>query len=130
MRLLLDTHVFIWLDTAPERLSSSALTACRGPENDLLLSVASAWEMEIKQRIGKLRLDVPLESMVQGQQNINQLQLVSIELQHVLAIRELPPHHSDPFDRLLLAQARVEGAQLVTADGQLSRYADQVGLLW
>ena len=68
--------------------------------------------------------------MVQGQQNINQLRLVSIELQHVLAIRELPPHHSDPFDRLLLAQARVEGAQLVTADGQLSRYADQVGLLW
>ena len=130
MRLLLDTHVFIWLDTAPERLSSSALTACQDPENDLLLSVASAWEMEIKQRIGKLRLDVPLESMVQGQQKINQLQLVSIELQHVLAIRELPPHHSDPFDRLLLAQARVEGAQLVTADGQLSRYADQVELLW
>lgn len=130
MRLLLDTHVFIWLDTAPERLSPAALMACQDPENSLLLSVASAWEMEIKQRIGKLRLDVPLESMVEVQQTINQLQLLSIELQHVLAIRELPPHHGDPFDRLLLAQARFEGARLVTADGQLSRYADQVNLLW
>ena len=70
------------------------------------------------------------QGLGQSAQDINQLQLLSIELQHVLAIRELPPHHSDPFDRLLLAQARFEGAQLVTADGQLSRYVDQVELLW
>lgn len=68
--------------------------------------------------------------MLKVQQDTNQLQILSIELKHVLAIHDLPLHHNDPFDRLLIAQARVENAQLVTADGQIGQYADQVNVLW
>ncbi len=130
MKLLLDTHTFIWLDTAPEKLSAVALRACLEPENSLYLSVVSAWEMLIKQRLGKLNLDVALETMIKVQQEMNQLNILSTDLKHVLAIQDLPLHHNDPFDRLLIAQAKVEDAQLVTADGQIEQYADQVGILW
>ncbi len=95
-----------------------------------MLSVTSVWEMLIKQRLGKLTLDIPVEEMLNVQQEINQLQILPINLQHVLAIQVLPLHHNDPFDRLLIAQARVENAQLVTADGQIEQYADQVNVLW
>ncbi len=130
MKLLLDTHTFIWLDTAPEKLSATALQACLEPENSLYLSVVSVWEMLIKQRLGKLKLDVALETMIDVQQEANQLHILSTDLKHVLAVQDLPLHHNDPFDRLLIAQARVEKAQLVTADGHIEQYADQVGVLW
>lgn len=130
MKLLLDTHVFIWLDTAPEKISSAALAACLDADNTLCLSVASVWEMLIKQRLGKLNLDIPLEEMLKVQQTVNQLQLLSIDLQHVLAVQELPLHHNDPFDRLLVAQAKVENARLVTADSQIGQYAGQIDVLW
>ena len=92
--------------------------------------MVSAWEMLIKQRLGKLKLDVALETMIDVQQEANQLQILSTNLEHVLAVQDLPLHHNDPFDRLLIAQAKVENAQLVTADGQIKQYADQVGVLW
>ncbi len=130
MKLLLDTHVFIWLDTAPEKLSTTAQSACQDIENTLYLSVTSVWEMLIKQRLGKLTLDIPLEEMLRVQQEINQLQILPINLNHVLAIQGLPLHHNDPFDRLLIAQARVENAQLVTADGQIGQYDDQINVVW
>ncbi len=130
MKLLLDTHVFIWLDTAPEKLSHTAQQACQDADNTLCLSVASVWEMLIKQRLGKLTLNISVKEMLNVQQDVNQLQVLSIELEHVLAIQDLPLHHNDPFDRLLIAQARVENAQLVTADGQIEQYADQVNMLW
>lgn len=130
MKLLLDTHVFIWLDTAPEKISAAALAACLDAGNTLCLSVASVWEMLIKQRLGKLNLDIPLEEMLKVQQDVNQLQVLPIDLSHVLAVQDLPLHHNDPFDRLLIAQAKVEDARLVTADGQFARYAEQVDLLW
>ncbi len=130
MKLLLDTHVFIWLDTAPEKLSTTAQRACLDRDNTLYLSVTSVWEMLIKQRLGKLTLDIPLEEMLNVQQEVNQLQILSIDLKHVLAIQALPLHHNDPFDRLLIAQANVESAQLVTADGQIGQYTDQVNVLW
>ncbi len=121
---------FIWLDTAPEKLSATALQACLELENSLYLSVVSAWEILIKQRLGKLKLDVALETMIDVQQEANQLQILSTSLEHVLAVQDLPLHHNDPFDRLLIAQAKVEKARLVTADGQIEQYADQVGVLW
>lgn len=130
MKLLLDTHVFIWLDTAPEKLSTTAQRVCLDRDNTLYLSVTSVWEMLIKQRLGKLTLDIPLEEMLNVQQEVNQLQILSIDLKHVLAIQGLPLHHNDPFDRLLIAQANVESAQLVTADGQIGQYTDQVNVLW
>lgn len=130
MKLLLDTHTFIWLDTAPEKLSSVALQACQDTDNTLYLSAVSAWEVLIKQRLGKMTLSVPLDEMIKVQQETNQLQVLPIALNHVLAIQDLPLHHGDPFDRLLIAQAKVENAQLVTSDGRIGQYRDQIDLLW
>ena len=128
MKVLLDTHTFIWLDTAPEKLSAVAMRACQNPDNELYLSVASVWEILIKSRLGKLTLDVPLESMIQVQRELNNLQILPIGLDHVLTLQNLPSHHNDPFDRILIVQALVEGAQMVSADEQLKQY--QLEVVW
>lgn len=122
MKLLLDTHIFIWWADAPEKLSATALTALEDENNDLLLSVASVWEMQIKTQLGKLNLSDSLENLIESQQTSNGIQLVPVELAHVLALDTLPLHHKDPFDRLLIAQSIEEGATLVSADSQFSVY--------
>jgi len=127
MRLLLDTHTFIWWDSDPGRLSGLALSALRDPANAVWLSVGSVWEMVIKAQLGKLALRLPLADIV-AQQQANGLQILPIALAHVLAIEGLPPVHKDPFDRLLIAQAIVEGAELVSADPVFAQYP--VRLLW
>ena len=128
MRLLLDTHTFLWLDGSPEHLSPAALAACEEPTNELYLSVVSAWEIQIKHQIHRLQLDVPLEEMIQGQQTANDLKILSVELHHVYILQQLPLHHYDPFDRLLLAQAKAEQMRLVSADSQFAPYL--VDVLW
>src|SRR5215467_11863524 len=99
MRLLLDTHTFLWLDGSPEHLSPAALAACEDPTNQRYLSVVSAWEIQIKHQINRLQLDVPLEEMIRGQQTDNDLRILPVELHHVHALATLPLHHHDPFDR-------------------------------
>jgi PIN domain nuclease of toxin-antitoxin system len=126
MRLLLDTHAFIWWDSEPVRLSSCALAFCQDSENTLLLSVASTWEMQIKAQLGKLKLRLPLAELIQNQQLINSLEILHIGLEHVPALDQLPPLHKDPFDRLLVAQTRVEGASLVTNDPVMANYSVNV----
>ncbi len=126
MKLLLDTHTFIWWDTDPQQLSSHVLALCHDPENQLTLSVVSIWEMAIKLQIGKLRLAKSLAEMVSDQQKTNQLSLLPVQLQHVLAIETLPLHHKDPFDRLLIAQANSEGMVILSRDTQFYNYAVQV----
>ncbi len=106
MKVLLDTHAFIWWDSAPEKLSPQARAACQDRTNLLLLSVASAWEMQIKLQLGKLRLRLPLAEVIVSQQQTNDLQVLPIALNHILALQSLPAHHKDPFDRLLIAQAK------------------------
>jgi len=128
MRLLLDTHTFLWLDGSPELLSPAALAACEEPTNELYLSVVSAWEIQIKHQINRLQLDVPLEEMIQGQQTANDLKILSVELHHVYILPQLPLHHHDPFDRLLIAQAKAEQMRLVSADSQFAPYL--VDILW
>lgn len=128
MKLLLDTHVFIWWDSRPDRLSPKALQACEDEANSLLFSVVSAWEMQIKSQLGKLRLGMPLAGIVEAQRQSNSVEILPITLPHVLALEQLPRHHADPFDRLLIAQAHVEEAHLVTADSSFSAYP--VSLLW
>jgi PIN domain nuclease of toxin-antitoxin system len=128
MRLLLDTHAFIWWDSDPNRLSQRVLGLCRSPSTTLLLSVASVWEIQIKQQLGKLRLHLPLASLIAAQQQTNGLELLPVQLDHVLALDSLPLHHKDPFDRLLIAQSQVENAVLVSADSVFSQYSAQV--LW
>ena len=104
MKLLLDTHIFIWWVDQPEKLSPAALSALEDEANELLLSVASVWEMQIKIQLGKLKLSLPLKELVKNQQETNDLTVSPVALPHVLALDALPFHHKDPFDRLLIAQ--------------------------
>jgi PIN domain nuclease of toxin-antitoxin system len=123
MRLLLDTHIFIWWADQPERLLPTALSALENEANELLLSVASIWEMQIKIQLGKLKLSLPLNELVKGQQETNDLTVFPVLLTHVLALDALPFHHKDPFDRLLIAQSIEEDLTLVSADSQFSNYS-------
>lgn len=102
MKALLDTHVFIWWDSAPDKLSPRARAVCQAWTNLLLLSVASAWEMQIKLQLGKLQLRLPLAEVIADQQQTNTIHVLPVALEHVLALQGLPAHHKDPFDRLLI----------------------------
>lgn len=122
MRLLLDTHVFIWWDSSPEKLSVEARRLCQDGNNTLILSVASVWEMQIKNQLGKLTLNQPLPALVQSQQQSNGIEILSVHLGHIYALETLPSHHKDPFDRLLIAQAQAEGLTLLSMDPVLRQY--------
>lgn len=128
MKLLIDTHAFLWLMGEPEKLSRKALGACQDRGNELYLSVVSTWEIEIKRQLGKLRLKSPLRTIIPQQQEKNNLQILAVALEHVLALGDLPLHHTDPFDRLLIAQAQVEDAYLVSSDPLFAQYP--VKLWW
>ena len=128
MKVLLDTHAFIWWDSAPDKLSPRARAACQDRTNLLFLSVASAWEMQIKLHLGKLHLRLPLEELIASQQQTNDLQVLPVALSHVFALQSLPAHHKDPFDRLLVAQAKAEEATLISHDPVFAHYP--VKVLW
>ncbi|HZH29652.1 MAG TPA: type II toxin-antitoxin system VapC family toxin [Pyrinomonadaceae bacterium] len=128
MKLLLDTHTFIWWAGEPEKLSSNALALLEDEDNELMLSVVSVWEIQIKSQLGKLRLNVPLEDLVESQRQENGLQILPIELEHVLALSRLPTLHKDPFDRLLIAQSQVEDADIVSKDREFASYP--VRVMW
>jgi PIN domain nuclease of toxin-antitoxin system len=128
MKLLLDTHTFIWWDSEPGRLSPRVLALCQDRENVVLFSVASAWEMQIKLQLGKLKLTLPLAQVIEGQRQTNNIQVLPVALAHVLALQSLPAHHKDPFDRLLIAQANAENAVLLSSDQAFAKYP--VKLLW
>lgn len=128
MKLLLDTHAFIWWDSEPAKLSASALSACQDQANTLILSVVSVWEIQIKSQLGKLKLNMPLSEIIQSQRQMNNVQILTVELDHVLELQNLPYHHKDPFDRLLIAQANVEDVLLVSGDSVFSEYP--INLIW
>ncbi len=128
MRLLLDTHVFIWWDSEPAKLSPRVLALCQDRENTLLLSVVSVWEIQVKIQLGKLKLHMPLADIIEAQQETNALEVLPITLDHVLALDALPAHHKDPFDRLLLAQSTVEDVVLVSKDSVFTDYP--VNVVW
>jgi PIN domain nuclease of toxin-antitoxin system len=125
---LLDTHAFIWLDGEPARLSAHARAACTDSANELYLSLASIWELQIKLQLGKLALRGDLASILSEQQQTNHLHLLAIELPDILNLATLPAHHRDPFDRLLVSQAQRGGLELVTHDPEISKYP--VRILW
>ena len=128
MKILLDTHAFIWWDSDISQLSPTALQLCQDPANTLLLSAASVWEMQIKQQLGKLKLKLPLREIVQTQQESNGIAVLPVQLAHVLLLEQLPLHHRDPFDRLLIAQANAEQAALLSCDSVFGKY--QVNIIW
>ncbi|OFX13902.1 MAG: twitching motility protein PilT [Alphaproteobacteria bacterium RIFOXYD12_FULL_60_8] len=128
MKLLLDTHTFLWwVSDAPE-LSEAARTAITNPNNTCYVSVASGWEMSIKSSLGKLKLKKPIERFLTEQMQKNSFLLLNIELHHVTKVESLPFLHRDPFDRLLVSQAKAERMTLITADQALSAYG--IRCLW
>ncbi len=122
MRLLLDSHAFIWAATLDERLSPKAKALLLDEGNDLFLSAASIWEMAIKTSLGKLVVTQPLEQTINEQIQINGLQVLNVEVAHALAVASLPWHHRDPFDRLLICQCRLERLTLLSRDSVMDAY--------
>lgn len=122
MRLLLDTHAFLWFILADARLSSKARTLIEDGTNEILLSAASHWEIAVKVCVGKLILAEPFSVLIPREIRQNNLRLLPIELTHTAMVCTLPLHHRDPFDRLLIAQAVVEQVPLLSADSTLDAY--------
>lgn len=122
MKILLDTHVWLWLQAEPDRLSDDALGHLGDTTNDLYLSAASGWEIAIKHALGKLPLPEPPERYVPSRLETSGVGALPVELRHALHVSGLPTHHQDPFDRLLVAQAQLEGMHLMTVDPRMERY--------
>jgi PIN domain nuclease of toxin-antitoxin system len=128
MKLLLDTHTFMWWDSQFDRISPTTQEILQNPENEIWVSIVSLWEMQIKVQLGKLTLRISLQDLVNYQQRTNKIQLLSVTLPHILELEKLPPYHRDPFDRLLIAQSRTEQAVFVSRDLKIRAYDCQV--LW
>jgi PIN domain nuclease of toxin-antitoxin system len=122
LRILLDTHSWLWMRAEPERLAESSRRLLRDPANELLLSAVSAWEMAIKFATGKLQLPQPPAVFLAQRMAEDRLGALPILHAHALRAGELPPHHRDPFDRLLIAQAQIEGLTVLTADRAFAKY--------
>ena len=128
MRLLLDTHAFLWWIGDDPKLPARARKAISGERNEVFLSVASVWELAIKTRIGRLRLAEDLGDFVTQHVAINGFQVLPVHVRHALHVSTLPDHHGDPFDRMLVAQAQIESLVLVSGDEEIARYA--VTVVW
>jgi PIN domain nuclease of toxin-antitoxin system len=129
LKVLLDTHAFLWWINDDSRLSRRARGIMRDEANEVFFSAASGWEIAIKARLGRLSLvSADLESFVAEQLASNGFQVLSVNLQHALRTYRLPGHHKDPLDRLLVAQAAVENFPLLSGDRGLKAYAIRV--LW
>lgn len=122
MRVLLDTHAFLWWIADDRRLSAGARRVIADGGNDVYLSAASGWEIAIKARLGRLGLPADAARFVTDHVNLNGFGVLPVELSHALGVHALPDHHRDPFDRLLVAQCRVEEMALASADRRLDDY--------
>lgn len=122
MKLLLDTHVWLWLALEPGRVSADVRAQIGRAETELYVSVATLWEVVIKAGLGKLNLPDSSETFWQRQTRDSGIAVLAIRQEHVLEVAALPHVHRDPFDRLLVAQARIEGLTLVTADLKVQAY--------
>jgi len=118
MRLLLDTHAVLWALGRPAELASDARVAIEDGENDVLVSAASAWEVAIKRAAGKLEAPDDFAGAIDAAA----FRPLAITVEHASAAGTLPPHHADPFDRMLVAQAMIEGLTVVTRDARFAQY--------
>jgi len=123
MRILLDTHVFLWWLADDPQLSANAREVIEDADNELLLSAASGWEIAIKTRLGKLKLPGEPQEYVATQMLSNSIDVLPIAMYHALHVYSLPAFHRDPFDRMLVAQSQAEQIPILTADSQISQYA-------
>jgi PIN domain nuclease of toxin-antitoxin system len=122
MRLLLDTHALLWALYDHPRLGTRARELFSAPQEQLFVSVVSAWEMAIKKSLGKLQLSMPVERLVAERLPPLGVSLLPVTMAHVGRVESLPFHHRDPFDRMLAAQALTEGLVLVSADAAFDAY--------
>ena len=125
MKLLLDTHLLLWAASSPERLSPTALELLESDQNQLVFSAASLWEITIKRQLGRIDFDADPRLLRRGLLDNGWLEL-AISSEHAIAVERLPPLHRDPFDRILLAQADIEGMLLLTSDDTVSRYPGSI----
>lgn len=129
MKLLLDTHTFIWWDNDKARLSKRVLSLCEDSENNsLFVSHATIWELQIKVQLGRLTLRTKLDKLVEEQRELNDLRLLEITMTDIFHLNQLPHHHGDPFDRMLIAQADRRGLTILSKDRMFSQYA--VPVIW
>lgn len=122
MKVLVDTHVFVWGQSASARLDAAAWRVLQDPGVTLFLSVASAWELSTKHGPGKLTLPTSVEVFVAEGCRAARIELLPVSLSHAAEVGRLPNHHRDPFDRMLIAQARREGLEILTRDPVFARY--------
>lgn len=120
MKLLLDTHVWLWFVHGDECLPPRFLEAIRDPGNSVVLSVGSAWEVQIKANLGKLTLRRPLDVFLE--EALMQFDLLDISIRHIRRLGTLPSHHRDPFDRMLVAQAAADGLTMLSVDPLVRAY--------
>ena len=118
----MDTHIFLWAITEDTRLTSEQKALYQNGSNELYLSVVSIWEMLIKTGLGKLQLPLPAANYIAKQIEKNRLQSLSIRPSHLAELEDLPPIHRDPFDRMLVAQARAERMPILSADPVMRKY--------
>jgi PIN domain nuclease of toxin-antitoxin system len=122
VRVLLDTQVWLWMQASPERFNDHARSLVEDPASTLMLSAASSWEIAIKHRLGKLELPEPPDVYVPDRMRSGGVTALPVEHSHALRVSRLEPHHRDPFDRLLVAQALVEHVPILSADPVFARY--------
>jgi len=125
MKYILDTHALIWFLSGDPQLSTRARYLMDDSANELLISVASLWEMAVKVSIGKLNLNQPFEKLFPEQLENNSIEILGITIDHLNAACNLPFHHRDPFDRLIIAQAEIEQMSFIGADTIFDRYGVQ-----
>lgn len=128
MKLLIDTHVLLWLAGDSENLSQKAASLILDEKNSLFLSFASIWEIQIKSQLGKLDITKPLPDLIQEQCQSNEIKLLEVKLKHIYGLKDLPNHHRDPFDRLLISQSKIEQMPILSIDRAFDTY--EVQRIW
>jgi len=122
LKILLDTHTFLWFITNDRNLSPVAREIIEDSDNDRLISIASIWEIAIKSSLGKLKLKQPFSKLIPAQIKINLIQILPVKISHLSLVSTLPFHHRDPFDRLIIAQSLIEDLPIVSIDTQFDDY--------
>ena len=128
MKYLLDTHAFLWFVTDDDKLSSNARSIIKNSNNEVYFSAASAWEMSIKVRLGRLTIEEDLEPFIIKQLAENNFSTLSITIFHSIYTSKLPEIHKDPFDRMIVAQSQVEDMPLISKDKNIKKY--KVPVVW
>lgn len=124
MKILIDTHVLLWWLMNDTTLGADAKLLIASPQNTIFVSAISAWEIVIKKALGKLQAPDDLDKAIA----MSHFHSLSVTTQHAMGITSLPPHHQDPFDRMLISQSKIEGCTLMTRDGRMGQY--DIPIIW